>query len=68
VRPVTLKKSRYRTLTDRVAEPLLVLAYPTVSASDPGVEALDLLADQLGGSASGLLQRELQQSGRLVSV
>ncbi|POG24928.1 peptidase M16 [Aeromonas bestiarum] len=68
VRPVTLKKSRYRTLVDRVAEPMLVLAYPTVSARDPGVEALDLLADQLGGSASGLLQRQLQQSGRLVSV
>lgn len=68
MRPVTLKKSRYRTLVDRVSEPMLVLAYPTVSAREPDFEALDLLADQLGGSASGLLQRQLQQSGRLVSV
>ncbi len=42
--------------------------YPTVSAREPDFEALDLLADQLGGSASGLLQRQLQQSGQLVSV
>ncbi len=48
VRPVTLKKSRYRTLVDRVSEPMLVLAYPTVSAREPDFEALDLLADQLG--------------------
>ncbi|WP_309266660.1 M16 family metallopeptidase [Aeromonas salmonicida] len=67
-RPVALKKSRYRTLVDQVAEPMLVLAYPTVSAREPGFEALDLLADQLGGSASGVLQQQLQQSGKLVSV
>ncbi|WP_287146833.1 pitrilysin family protein [Aeromonas sp.] len=67
-RPVALKKSRYRTLTAQVQDPMLVLAYPTVSAQDPGFEALDLLADQLGGSASGLLQQQLQQSGKLVFV
>ncbi|ATL99727.1 peptidase M16 [Aeromonas sp. CA23] len=67
-RPVALKKSRYRTLTAPVQDPMLVLAYPTVSARDPGFEALDLLADQLGGSASGLLQQQLQQSGKLVFV
>ncbi|MGY3961684.1 M16 family metallopeptidase [Aeromonas popoffii] len=67
-RPVALKKSRYRTLTAQVQDPMLVLAYPTVSARDPGFEALDLLADQLGGSASGLLQQQLQQSGKLVFV
>lgn len=65
---VTLDKTRYLSMEDRVYLPLLRIAFPTVYARHPDEAPLDLLANILGGGKTSLLYKNLVKSGYAVQA
>ena len=66
--PVTLDKTRYISMEDRVHLPLIRIGFPTVYACHPDEAALDLLASILGGGKTSLLYKNLVKNGYAVQA
>ncbi|MGZ9899032.1 M16 family metallopeptidase [Shewanella gaetbuli] len=64
--PVTLDKTRYISMEDKVHLPLLYIGMPTVYAGHPDEAALDLLANIIGGGQTSLLYKNLVKEGYAV--
>ncbi len=58
-----LAQDRYVHYEDKVEQPQLQVAWPTVPAYHPDAVALDALADILGGQKTGLLFERLEKKG-----
>ncbi|QYJ88869.1 M16 family metallopeptidase [Shewanella halotolerans] len=65
---VTLDKTRYISMEDRVHLPLLRMAFPTVYASHEDEAALDLLANIIGGGPTSLVYKNLVKDGYAVQA
>jgi len=65
--PARLLETRRVVLEDRVQQPQLTLAWPTVELGHPDEAALDLLADYLSASRSSVLDRALELEEELVT-
>lgn len=65
---VTLDKTRYISMQDRVHLPLLRIGFPTVYSQHPDEAALDLLANILGGGKTSLLYKNLVKNGYAVQA
>ncbi|QSX29081.1 insulinase family protein [Shewanella cyperi] len=65
---VTLDKTRYISMEDKVHLPLLRLAFPTVYAQHEDEAALDLLANILGGGKTSLVYKNLVKDGYAVQA
>jgi zinc protease len=63
---VTLDKTRYLSMEDKVHLPLLYVGMPTVYAGHPDEAALDLLANIIGGGQTSLLYKNLVKDGLAV--
>jgi zinc protease len=66
-RPSKLRNERRLVLEDRVAQPQLSLAWPTVEAWHPDEPALNLLADLLSANRSSILDKALQVEEKLAT-
>jgi zinc protease len=66
--PAQLAATRRLVLEDRVQQPQLTLAWPTVELGHPDEAALDLLADYLSASRSSVLDRALELEEELVTT
>ncbi|MCW3172639.1 M16 family metallopeptidase [Shewanella subflava] len=66
--PVTLDKTRYISMEDKVHLPLLYVGMPTVYAGHPDEAALDLLANIIGGGPTSLLYKNLVKEGYAVQA
>ncbi|BDM65385.1 peptidase M16 [Shewanella sp. NFH-SH190041] len=66
--PVTLDKTRYISMEDRVHLPLIRIGYPTVYARHQDEPALDLLATILGGGKTSLFYKNLVKNGYAVQA
>ena len=65
---VTLDKTRYISMEDRVHLPLLQIGLPTVYARHPDEAPLDLLANILGGGKTSILYQNLVKNGLAVQA
>ncbi|MGI2168666.1 M16 family metallopeptidase [Shewanella sp. MF05960] len=65
---VTLDKTRYISMQDKVHLPLLYIGFPTVYAQHPDEAALDLLANILGGGKTSLIYKNLVKEGFAVQA
>ncbi|GIU43891.1 M16 family metallopeptidase [Shewanella algidipiscicola] len=65
---VTLDKTRYISMEDRVHLPLLRMAFPTVYASHQDEAALDLLSNIIGGGPTSLVYKNLVKDGYAVQA
>jgi zinc protease len=68
VEPARLAETRRVVLEDRVAQPQLTLAWPTVALGHPDEAALDLLADVLSANRSSVLDRALTVDESLATL
>jgi zinc protease len=66
--PARLGETRRLVHEDRVQQPQLSLAWPTVELGHPDEPALDLLADYLSANRSSVLDRVLELEEELVTV
>jgi zinc protease len=66
--PVTLDKDRYVSMEDRVALPLLMMAWPTVYRFHPDEAPLDVLYSILGSGRTSLLYKNLVRNGIAVNA
>ncbi|WP_194944999.1 M16 family metallopeptidase [Shewanella sp. TC10] len=66
--PVSLDKSRYISMEDKVHLPLIYMGFPTVYARHQDEAALDLLANILGGGKTSLLYKNLVKDGFAVQA
>ncbi|MGL5334970.1 MAG: M16 family metallopeptidase [Enterovibrio sp.] len=67
-RPVTLPQTRFVTLQDKIAQPLLVLSWPTQYLGASSQLALDMAASVLGQGRTSRLYQALVQTGKVLSV
>ncbi|MCU7369435.1 insulinase family protein [Paucibacter sp. O1-1] len=65
---VTLDKTRYISMEDKVHLPLLYIGFPTVYAQHKDEAALDLLANILGGGKTSLIYKNLVKEGFAVQA
>lgn len=65
---VTLDKTRYISMEDRVHLPLLRIAFPTVYARHKDEAALDLLSNILGGGKTSIFYKNLVKDGYAVQA
>lgn len=65
---VTLDKTRYISMEDKVHLPLIRIGYPTVYARHQDEAALDLLAQILGGGKTSLVYKNLVKKGYAVQA
>jgi zinc protease len=65
---VTLDKTRYLSMEDKVHLPLIYIAFPTVYAGHPDEAPLDLLANILGGGKTSLFYKNLVKQGHAVQA
>lgn len=65
---VTLDKTRYISLEDRVHLPLIRIGFPTVYARHQDEAALDLLSNILGGGKTSLFYKNLVKDGFAVQA
>ncbi|WP_076542987.1 pitrilysin family protein [Shewanella sp. UCD-KL21] len=66
--PVTIDKTRYISMEDKVHLPLIYMGFPTVYARHKDEAALDLLANILGGGKTSLLYKNLVKDGYAVQA
>ncbi|MGL5290467.1 MAG: M16 family metallopeptidase, partial [Vibrionaceae bacterium] len=66
--PVTLAKSHFVTLQDKITQPLLVLSWPTQYLGAESQLALDMAASVLGQGRTSRLYQALVQTGKALSV
>src|SRR5262245_7187268 len=66
--PARLGETRRMVLEDRVQQPQLTLAWPTVPLGHPDEAALDLLADVLSANRSSVLDRALMIDEALATL
>ncbi|MCE9679159.1 insulinase family protein [Shewanella sp. AS1] len=65
---VTLDKTRYISMEDRVHLPLLRIGFPTVYAGHQDEAPLDLLANIIGGGPTSLVYKNLVKDGYAVQA
>ncbi|AQS39187.1 putative Zn-dependent peptidase [Shewanella psychrophila] len=65
---VTLDKTRYISMEDKVHLPLLRIAFPTVYARHQDEAALDLLSNILGGGKTSIFYKNLVKDGYAVQA
>ncbi|MBB1269182.1 pitrilysin family protein [Shewanella sp. SR44-3] len=65
---VTLDKTRYISMEDKVHLPLIYIGFPTVYAGHPDEAPLDLLANILGGGKTSLFYKNLVKQGYAVQA
>lgn len=66
--PVTLDRDRYVSMEDRVALPLVMMAWPTVNRFHPDEAPLDVLYSILGSGRTSLLYKNLVRNGLAVDA
>ncbi|QBF82138.1 insulinase family protein [Shewanella maritima] len=66
--PVTLDKTRYISMEDKVHLPLIYMGYPTVYAGHKDEAALDLLANIIGGGKTSLFYKNMVEQGVAVQA
>jgi zinc protease len=66
--PVTLDRDRYISMEDRVALPLVMMAWPTVNRFHPDEAPLDVLYSILGSGRTSLLYKNLVRNGLAVEA
>jgi zinc protease len=66
--PVTLERTRYLSMEDKVHLPLLRVGIPTVYARHKDEPALDLLANILGGGKTSIFYKNLVKDGYAVQA
>ena len=66
--PVTLDETRYISLEDNVAIPLVYVAWPTVHVNHPDEAPLDVLMSILGDGKTSLLYKILEKDGLAVQT
>jgi zinc protease len=65
---VTLDKTRYISMEDKVHLPLIYIGFPTVYAGHPDEPALDLLATIIGGGKTSIFYKNLVKEGFAVQA
>ncbi|MEI6858818.1 MAG: pitrilysin family protein [Shewanella sp.] len=65
---VTLDKTRYISMEDKIHLPLLSIAFPTVYARHQDEAALDLLSNILGGGKTSIFYKNLVKDGFAVQA
>ncbi|WP_394129855.1 M16 family metallopeptidase [Shewanella maritima] len=65
---VTLDKTRYLSMQDKVHLPLIYIGFPTVYAGHGDEAALDLLANIIGGGKTSLFYKNLVRDGYAVQA
>ena len=65
---VTLDKTRYLSMEDKVHLPLLRIGFPTVYGRHPDEAPLDLLANILGGGKTSIFYKNLVKDGYAVQA
>ncbi|MCE9686575.1 insulinase family protein [Shewanella sp. AS16] len=65
---VTLDKTRYLSMEDKVHLPLIRIGFPTVYARHADEPALDLLANIIGGGKTSLIYKDLVKDGYAVQA
>lgn len=63
-----LDKNRYISYEDNIKFHLLSIVFPTVHASHPDEQALDLLAKIIGGGNTSMLHQKLVKSGKALQA
>ncbi|NNE58798.1 MAG: insulinase family protein [Hellea sp.] len=66
--PVTLDADRYISLEDKVAIPLLYMAWPTVNRNHEDEAPLDVLMSIMGQGKTSLLYKNLEKDGLAVNT
>lgn len=66
--PVSLMSDRYITYEDNIAQPMILMAYPTTYMGDEAEAGLNMLAGILGQGKNSLLYQALVKTGKAVNA
>lgn len=67
-KPVTLEQDRFITLEDLIAQPMVIIGWPTAYLGAQEQMALDLLAEVLGSGTNSLLYQQLVKTQKAVDA